>query len=1309
MRNICLGVCAGLLSAILSTGFVLASSQPYIADHGINIAIGNKYLTETDISIEGPVARLLFTRTYNSKSAVNGILGYGWSSTITEHLEFAGGSIIRVLPSGRHIHYGDDGSGRWVSQLGKRTTIAAITDGYELEKSDRTVNTYDTQGKLVQIEHRNGYILSFGYSGTELASISDNFGKTISFTYDSGKLKTLRVPTGTFIYTYENDNLVSVIKPDATIKHYEYEDSNDPHNITGVVDEAGIHTIHLTYYVDDRVETSSLNGIRQITITYPTTTTRTVTDGGGNQTTYQLEALNGVARVTSSSGPGCSSCGGAGVNSSYIYNSRQQVQEVTNGRGYRTSYTYDGNGNRDTVIKAVGTPEEQSISYTYDQTTNLLSSVSEKSVGNPDQYHIKTMGYDAVTDSLETVFESGYSDLTPISRATTYTPNSYGQIEFIDGPRKDVPDVTSFSYYPNDAAEGVNRGYLHTITNTLARVTTFSNYNALGRPERIEDPNSVVTTLLYDTNGRLTSKTTDARTVTYQYDDAGQIELITMQGGRILDYIYNTASGLLEKIFDSQGNYLYYDYDPITGKIKKRSIYRNDDVLAATVDYEYDSYGRLYKQINPDIDQSFQEYQYDDENNLEHLIDEQNNMTGYGYDGLNRLTSISQPGDVTTDVKYDSQDHQAEIGGDNALVTTYGHDDFGRKTFEQSPDTGTTLYNYDEADNLIGRTDNNSITAIYTYDALNRLELASFPHTENNVSYQYDQGLFGIGHCTTMIDIVGSSTYTYNQYGELTGETKNINGNDFSTGYQYDDNGEVAVITYPYGRVITYVRNTDGQVTTVDSDYQGVHDTLATNITYKPFGPQQTTNLANGITLGRGYDLQYRLTDSTAGSLYNRTYMYWNTGEVESITDHVDSANSQAFGYNALGMLNSATGSYGEIDFGYDGVGNRQTKTTDGSSESYTYFNGTNRLNYFGAAPLSFTYDLAGNTKTKGSLQYTWDDVNRLVSVSDGASELGSYQYDGNNLRVLKTSANETELFTYDPAGNLLAESKSFGLPQKDFVYLNGELLAFFAYEDSENDIEQVINALQIVSGKLNSTAQDVTGDGKIGIEDALKPMQDGVAANTVQSYYVISDHLGTSQLLANSLGQVVWAGEYTPFGSVSITTNTIDNDFRFPGQYYDSETRLHYNWHRFYDPDTGRYISADPIGLDGGINLYAYTENNPINLTDPTGLKCGDWKIDIFVPDSWWGAYDFSIACGNHDFCYGSCQKIGNSYNWKHKKMCDKQFKKSMLRECKKLTGTMRTNCESTARSYYNAVKNRGKGAYKSGQYSACRGCIVP
>jgi RHS repeat-associated protein len=91
---------------------------------------------------------------------------------------------------------------------------------------------------------------------------------------------------------------------------------------------------------------------------------------------------------------------------------------------------------------------------------------------------------------------------------------------------------------------------------------------------------------------------------------------------------------------------------------------------------------------------------------------------------------------------------------------------------------------------------------------------------------------------------------------------------------------------------------------------------------------------------------------------------------------------------------------------------------------------------------------------------------------------------------------------------------------------------------------------------------------------------------------------------MTDSSGTVVWAADYLPFGQADVTVETVENNLRFVGQYYDNETGLHYNYFRYYDPSLGRYLRADPIGLEGGINLYAYVENNSINLIDPFGLR---------------------------------------------------------------------------------------------------------
>ena len=109
--------------------------------------------------------------------------------------------------------------------------------------------------------------------------------------------------------------------------------------------------------------------------------------------------------------------------------------------------------------------------------------------------------------------------------------------------------------------------------------------------------------------------------------------------------------------------------------------------------------------------------------------------------------------------------------------------------------------------------------------------------------------------------------------------------------------------------------------------------------------------------------------------------------------------------------------------------------------------------------------------------------------------------------------------------------------------------------------------------------------------------------------YYYLNNHLGTPLLMTDKDGKVVWEAYYEPFGEAEVDSySTITNNFRFPGQYYDEETGLHYNYFRYYDPKTGRYLTPDPIGFLGGeLNLFSYVNNNPINLIDPLGLEFSD------------------------------------------------------------------------------------------------------
>jgi RHS repeat-associated protein len=229
-----------------------------------------------------------------------------------------------------------------------------------------------------------------------------------------------------------------------------------------------------------------------------------------------------------------------------------------------------------------------------------------------------------------------------------------------------------------------------------------------------------------------------------------------------------------------------------------------------------------------------------------------------------------------------------------------------------------------------------------------------------------------------------------------------------------------------------------------------------------------------------------------------------------------------------------------------------------------SYSHQANRLTgSTGLEAAQYSYDNNGNITSDGTRTFTYNLNNRLSKVSEGATTIAEYGYHGQNRRVFKTVFGITTYFHYDLTGNLIAETSATGTPLRDIIYQDGERVAMKVY-----------------------------GSGA-GI------------------YWFLNDHLGAPRAVVNDSGQVVWKAAYFPFGKAEVLVNTIENNFRLPGQYYDAETGFHYNMNRYYDPDSGRYISGDPIGLSGGINLFAYVSNDPVNFVDPEGLKDRSWPLN--------------------------------------------------------------------------------------------------
>ena len=492
------------------------------------------------------------------------------------------------------------------------------------------------------------------------------------------------------------------------------------------------------------------------------------------------------------------------------------------------------------------------------------------------------------------------------------------------------------------------------------------------------------------------------------------------------------------------------------------------------------------------------------------------------HDVPNGRTTVTQPFDTISSNGYHIHDNLTSVTNPKTNVTSYLYDDFGRRFKVISPDTGTTIYSHDEAGNISQKTDARGTVVNYTYDALNRLTAVQFSDSCQDITYTYDSTSVtnGKGRLTGRVDPSGSYVFYYDVHGNLTKEEKTINSVLYTTQYAYNKDNNLTSVTYPTGRTVTFTLDVTGKPTQVDTTLNGNPKTLASSITYLPYGGITGLTYGNTLSLSQGYDNQYRTSSIIVGSLINRAYGYDANGNIISDIDAIGPPWIEAF-----------------EDAGI-----------------YTYQQATNKLTQIqGELNVVYGYDANGNIVTANNRTFTYDLSNRLITVQEGSTTLGQYVYNALNQRIKKTVQGQTTIFHYDLRGHLIVETSASGQTLVEYFYFGDQPLAM------------------------------------------IRP--------TETLYYYHNDHLGTPQILTNDSGTVSWKAVYGPFGETEISVQTVENPLRFPGQYYDQETGLHYNWNRYYDPKTGRYLMPDPIGLEGGVNPWPYAQNNPVNFTSPFGV----------------------------------------------------------------------------------------------------------
>ncbi|WP_421700994.1 RHS repeat-associated core domain-containing protein [Aliiroseovarius sp.] len=941
------------------------------------------------------------------------------------------------------------------------------------------------------------------------------------------------------------------------------------------------------------------------------------TNALGLTTTYEFTPIQGLDRLSGANGSATPNCLSTTRSLGYTPNAGAPegwIYERVERNGARTTYTRDARGRMltrtedadgavprvttytwsgDTRRPATRTTDQLAEAFSY-TTDGLLESYSQTDVlvGSPDNGKTRTWSY-------------------------SYTTLASGRqmLSSVDGPgltADGVYDVTSYSY---DAD-----GNLTAITDPNGWQTQFLAFNGSGQPTLMRKPDTTEWAFAYDIMGRVTSITFDPNgnnptTSSFAYDVIGQMVSYTNHLGTTWTFDYDEARRLV-KTTNPTGDVATYDHD-LLGNVTRVEYSDGSSTASFWQDTEYDALSRLVSTTG--AEGQVWQFSHDVEDNLDSMTDPLSLQSTNSFDALNRVVDTIDRAGYSTGTEHDSADRVTRYTDPRAIDTMFTYNGFGDLVSEVSADRGTVSMSYNNRGLVASMTDGRGVVSNYTYDNGGRLTARRFPSDPSqdqtftyDLPYNFGQGYDKIGRVRGP---AGFTEYRYKNGGFLDTLRQRVGGVSYDVKFAFNREGMITRLNTPAKLEIKFNYDSDGNLSQITAQRR-VKDpvtnqyppkvTIAGSFDYLPNGPLTSVTLLDGSTHTATYDNSYRLTrlTDTLGTTALRDVSYgWSVRDnLELVTDHLDPTKSESYGYTAREFLASADGPWDELDFTYDAVGNRLSRaaTVGGvtSTDSYSYPASSNRLTAIaGATARSFTHDAAGNVtydnRTGVGHGYDYDVAGRLESFSLNGVVQAEYQYNPQGQQVLRrlTQTGQTFHVIFDADGNRLAEYEVDELAGtrtllREYIWMEGVPIAVV-----END----------------------------------------------QIYLVRTDHIGRPVFATDVNGVKVWEATYLPFGGVYTSTGA-NSELRFPGQWFQSESGLHQNWMRDYDPTTGRYLQADPLGLVAGASVYGYALQNPMYWTDPTGqcpwclpaaVYVGFIVLDYYLDDDCytWGDFTYSAV----------------------------------------------------------------------------------
>ncbi|MEU3739222.1 DUF6531 domain-containing protein [Streptomyces sp. NPDC032198] len=736
--------------------------------------------------------------------------------------------------------------------------------------------------------------------------------------------------------------------------------------------------------------------------------------------------------------------------------------------------------------------------------------------------------------------------------------------------------------------------HLVSSTDQLGHTTRVVN-NQWGQPVEVTRSDGAIVRITYnDLNLATSISLPDGTSWRHRYDDRGNCTSITDPGGNTSRSTYS-ASGHALTVDDALGHTIAVRYNaaglPVeaTDPLGALTTWERDafgrtvaltDSVGNTTRLEWSTEGKLIRRTAPDGE--VETWTYDGEGNCTSYTDQLRQVSRYEYTHFDLLAARISPDGARHEFAYDTSLRLTEVTNPLGFAWSYEHDAAGHLRSETDFDGRTLTYEHDAAGRLTARTNAAGETVTFDHDELGQI---------------------------IRKDAAGSvTTFAYDLFGQLSQAT----GPDASLTIERDHGGRPLSETVD-GRTLTFAHDAMGRRTrrttatgatsTWTYDAAGNHALLSTggrtiSFEHDPSGREVARHVGANLTLAHAFDEVGRLTAQSVTtadrrSVQSRAYTYRADGHLASLDDQL--AGTRRFDLDAAGRVTAVHAGNWTETYAYDAAGN-QTQATSPSNHPGHESNGPRA--YTGtritrAGHLRYEHDDLGRVtlrqKTRLSRKpdtwhYTWDAEDRLMAVITPDGTRWRYRYDPLGRRIAKLrlapdgeTVLEQTVFSWD--GTLLCEQTTTSAELPNPVTVTWDHQGLHPIAQTER-----VSAADMPQDEIDS-----------------------------RFFSIVTDLVGTPTELIDETGDIAWRARSTLWGTTAWTaSSTTYTPLRFPGQYFDPETGLHYNYFRHYDPETARYLTNDPLGLAPSPNPSGYVPN-PQVWTDHLGLSPDECTQSIF------------------------------------------------------------------------------------------------